>query len=130
MIDVEQHGATRSWPNAAGRCATVGLECPRLCRLSREFCSPVLLVILLLAAAYLAWLGMHVLLLTFAGILFAVLLSSLSGWLSQHTGLGHRLSLAIVVVGLLLLASGADLAPGEPPRRTVSGLDTAVAPFG
>ena len=72
-----------------------------------NFAARVLLVILLLAAAYLAWLGMHVLLLTFAGILFAVLLSSLSGWLSQHTGLGHRLSLAIVVVGLLLLASGA-----------------------
>jgi predicted PurR-regulated permease PerM len=71
------------------------------------FAKRLLLAILLLAAAYLAWAGIHVVLLTFAGILFAVFLSSLSHWLSTHTGLGHRTALISVVLALLALAAGA-----------------------
>jgi predicted PurR-regulated permease PerM len=66
----------------------------------------VVVVILILALAYLLWRGLHVVLLTFAGVLFAVLLSALSGWLSRRTGISHGWSLAAVVGCLALLASG------------------------
>jgi predicted PurR-regulated permease PerM len=59
--------------------------------------------VLILALAYLLWRGVHVLLLAFAGILFAVFLSSLSGWLSQRTGIPHGWALAAVVAVLTLL---------------------------
>lgn len=71
-----------------------------------EFARRLLLAILLVAAAYLAWVGMRVLLLIFAGILFAVFLSSMSSWLSTRTGLSYRTALATVVLGLLLVAVG------------------------
>ncbi len=71
-----------------------------------SFARRLLLTILFVAAAYLAWVGMHVLLLTFAGILFAVFLSSVSRWLSLHTGVGYRTALATVVFALFLLAAG------------------------
>src|SRR5579885_384036 len=46
-----------------------------------EFAGRVLLAVLIVALAYLAWRGAHVLLLTFAGILLAVFLSGVSDWL-------------------------------------------------
>ena len=66
----------------------------------------VLITLLILTVAYLAWRGAHVLLEAFAGMLFAVFLSGLSDWVSQRTGLSYRKSLAVVVLGLLLISGG------------------------
>lgn len=60
----------------------------------------VLIVLLVGAVAYLMWQGIHVLLLAFAGVLFAVFLSALSDWLSEHIGCRYGLALTIVVVAL------------------------------
>jgi predicted PurR-regulated permease PerM len=66
----------------------------------------VLVSVLILAAGYVVWSGIHILLEAFAGILFAIFLSSLSGWLSKHTGISYRWSLTLVVIGLILIAAG------------------------
>jgi predicted PurR-regulated permease PerM len=71
-----------------------------------QFVPRVLIVLLLLALAYAAWSGIHVLLQAFAGVLFAVFLSALSTWLSRHAGLRYGWALAIVVVALFVLAGG------------------------
>src|SRR6478672_5787853 len=51
------------------------------------------------------WFAVDVLLLVFGGILFAILLHSLSAWVGEHTGLSGVLSLAVVVLGLAGLLS-------------------------
>src|SRR5579871_370644 len=66
----------------------------------------VVVVLLLLALAYLLWRGMHVLLLAFAGMLFAIFLSALSSWLSRRTTLSHGWALTTVVAILIVLACG------------------------
>lgn len=66
----------------------------------------VVVTLLLLAVAYLLWSGIHVLLLTFAGALFALFLWSLADWLSRRTGLRYGWSLTLVVVALALLIGG------------------------
>lgn len=60
------------------------------------------IVVVVVLAAGLIWYAGDVLLLVFAGILLAVLLRSVSNWLSAHTPLSSGWSLALV--GLLLLA--------------------------
>src|SRR5687768_2649712 len=57
-------------------------------------------VVLVLA---LLWYGANVLLLVFAAILAAVFLRGLSDWVSGHTRLSPRWSLAAVVLALLVL---------------------------
>jgi predicted PurR-regulated permease PerM len=71
-----------------------------------DFARRVLLAVLILAVAYLLWRGIHVLLLTFAGILFAVFLSALSGGLNQRTGIRYGWALAVVLAVLVLLTGG------------------------
>lgn len=66
----------------------------------------VVVTILLLAIAYLLWSGIHVLLLIFAGVLFAIFLWSPSDWVSRRTRMGHRWSLAVVGVLLFVLLGG------------------------
>jgi predicted PurR-regulated permease PerM len=66
----------------------------------------VVVAVLILALAYLMWRGVQVLLLAFAGVLFAVFLSALSGWLSRRTGIRYGWALAAVVAGLVLLTGG------------------------
>jgi predicted PurR-regulated permease PerM len=66
----------------------------------------VLIAILLVALAYLAWRGAQVLLQAFAGVLFAVFLTTLSKWVREYSGLSHAWSLAIVLVALLILVVG------------------------
>jgi predicted PurR-regulated permease PerM len=66
----------------------------------------VLLAVAILAVAYLAYRGIHVLLQAFAGVLFAVFLSALAGWLRQHTRLPYLVSLTVVVLSLFLIAGG------------------------
>ncbi len=63
----------------------------------------VFMILLIGALAYLFVRGIHFVLLAFAGILFAVFLSAIAGWLQQHTGLGYKWSLAAVVLGLTCL---------------------------
>lgn len=60
-------------------------------------------VALLLA---LLWAGVNVFLLIFAGVLLAILLDGLSGWLSQHTPLARGWALSVVTLGLLGLIGG------------------------
>jgi predicted PurR-regulated permease PerM len=59
--------------------------------------------ILLIAALAIAWYARYVLLLIFAGILVAIFLQTLSRWLADHSPLGYRPALALVV--LLLVAA-------------------------
>lgn len=63
--------------------------------------------VLILAVAYLAWSGLNVLLLTFAGILFAVFLSSISQRIQGWTGWSYRLSLVATILGVIMVAVGA-----------------------
>jgi predicted PurR-regulated permease PerM len=71
-----------------------------------NFAWRVVVVLLLLTLAYLLWRGVHVLLLAFAGMLFAIFLSALSDWLSRRTGIPHGWALAVVVVVLALSTGG------------------------
>jgi predicted PurR-regulated permease PerM len=63
-----------------------------------HFARRTLVAMLLFATAYLLWSGIRVLLLTFAGVLFAIFLSALSDWVSRKTGRSRRVSLAIVIL--------------------------------
>jgi predicted PurR-regulated permease PerM len=71
-----------------------------------DFACRVLVVVLILALAYLFWRGVHVLLLAFAGVLLAVFLSALSEWLSRRAGIAYGWALAAVVTILIVLAGG------------------------
>ncbi len=66
----------------------------------------VLVSVLLLTVAYVCWRGIHVLLQAFAGVLFALFLTTLSDWLSRHTKLSYRMSLGAMVLALVLVAAG------------------------
>jgi predicted PurR-regulated permease PerM len=67
----------------------------------------VFITVLILGVAYLVWSGLNVLLLTFAGILFAVFLSSLSLWLSGWTGWAYHRSLLATILSVVLAGGGA-----------------------
>lgn len=71
-----------------------------------DFTWRVVVLLLLLGVAYLLWRGIHVLLLTFAGTLFAIFLCSMSDWLSRQTGMRYGWSLTIIVVVLVLVIGG------------------------
>jgi predicted PurR-regulated permease PerM len=53
----------------------------------------------------LAWYGGRVLLLCFAGILFAIFLNGLSSWLSARLKVSYRAGLAVVTICLLLITA-------------------------
>jgi predicted PurR-regulated permease PerM len=73
------------------------------------------IAIALLALAVFLWYSLHVLLLIFASVLIAILLSGLSDWVSARTRLPYLASLAVVIVvivgsiGGLLWFSAAEL---------------------
>lgn len=71
-----------------------------------DFARRVLITILLVAVAYLFWRGTHILLEAFAGVLFAVFLSALSGWVSQRTQISRGRALTLVVFTLFVLTAG------------------------
>ncbi len=71
-----------------------------------DFARRVIITILLVALAYLFWRGTHILLEAFAGVLFAVFLSTLSGWVSQRTQISRGWALTLVVFTLFVLAVG------------------------
>jgi predicted PurR-regulated permease PerM len=70
---------------------------------ARQVVVAVLLTVLIVALAYLFWRGLAVLLMAFAGVLFAMFLVALAEPLSKHTRLPWGWSLAVVVVALLLV---------------------------
>jgi hypothetical protein len=49
----------------------------------------MVVALLILALPYQLWRGVHILLMTFAGMFFAVFLSTLSAGLSRHTGIPY-----------------------------------------
>ncbi len=63
----------------------------------------VLVALLVVSLALFAWREAAVLLQGFAGILFALLLVTMSDWVSRHTGLGYRRAVALVIVGALVV---------------------------
>jgi predicted PurR-regulated permease PerM len=71
-----------------------------------DFTRQVVVAVLILALTYLLWRGMHVLLLAFAGVLFAIFLSALSDWLRRQTGLRYGKALAAVIAALALMTVG------------------------
>ena len=71
--------------------------------LTRALLRVVLVIVLLL----LAWWLVDVLLLTFAGVLIAVLLRAPADWLSRRTGMSPNLAIAIVLVVLSAALGGA-----------------------
>ncbi len=97
LIDHDRGGRGPTLPEARG---TVPDSFPR------RVVVAVLITLLLLGLAYLFWAGLTVLLEAFAGILFAVFLSALSEWVSRTTRLPHSWSLVVVVLALVLIASG------------------------
>jgi predicted PurR-regulated permease PerM len=73
---------------------------------SRRVAVAVLITILLVGiTAFVCW-GYHVLLMAFAGVLFAVFLAALSTWLCRYTRLSYGWALAVVVMVLIVLAGG------------------------
>ena len=56
---------------------------------------------LIVSSLLLVYYAADVFLLGFAGILLAIFLRSLSGWLNAHTSLSDRWALAIVVLALV-----------------------------
>lgn len=59
------------------------------------------------------WYASHILLLAFAGVLLGVLLHTLTRWLRFRTGMHHGVALAIVVVVVVAMLSGAAYATGR-----------------
>lgn len=73
---------------------------------ARRVVVAILIALVLATVAYVLWWGIHILLETFAGVLFGLFLASLADWLSRWTRVRYGVALAIVVVSLILLASG------------------------
>jgi predicted PurR-regulated permease PerM len=77
-----------------------------LCDLAKRVVVAVLVTVLILLLFYVLGLARHVLLQAFAGVLFAILLATVSSWLSRQTGLSNGWSLTAVVIGLCLVTVG------------------------
>ncbi len=73
---------------------------------ARRVVVAVLITVVILAIAYFLWRGSRILLLAFAGVLFALFLCALSQWTQKHTRLSYRWSLVVVVAVLLILGGG------------------------
>jgi predicted PurR-regulated permease PerM len=69
-----------------------------------EFTKRMLVVALFAALALLVWYALYVLLLAFAGVLVAVLLTALADLVSRHTRLSHGWALAVVLAALVIVA--------------------------
>lgn len=63
------------------------------------------IAILVIIPVLLLWVAWQVFLVLFAGVLFAIFLRTISEWLSSKTKLSNGWSLAIVIVGLILLTA-------------------------
>lgn len=78
-----------------------------------RFIQRTLIVTAIVLGLGLVWFAADVLLLVFAGVLLAVLLRSLSGWLAERSPLSPGWALGVVVLAILALSTwaGALLAP-------------------
>lgn len=74
------------------------------------------------AAVFLLWWVRQVVLLAFAGILLSVFLHALGDWLSHHTRLSYRWSLAVVVLLLLVLVGLAGWLVGAQIANQITQL--------
>ncbi len=73
---------------------------------SRRIAIAVLITIMLVGVtAFLCW-GYYILLMSFAGVLFAVFLAALSNWLTRHSRLSYGWALTVVITVLVLIACG------------------------
>src|SRR5947209_7333014 len=79
---------------------------PSLTDFARRAVVAVLISVVVVAIGYFLWRGSDVLAQAFAGVLFAVFLNALAGWLSKHTGLAYRWSLPIVIIALFAVVGG------------------------
>lgn len=70
----------------------------------------------------LVWYALHIFLLAFAGLLVALLLNTLTRWLSTGTRLGYRTSFVIVVLLLVAMLAGGFWLLGAQVSRQVSQL--------
>jgi predicted PurR-regulated permease PerM len=70
------------------------------------FARRVIVLLLILTLFLVAWQGIKVLLEAFAGALFAVFLFALAEWVRRYTRLRYGWALAVVIVGLLIVAGG------------------------
>jgi predicted PurR-regulated permease PerM len=86
---------------------------------ARAMVASVIFVSLVVLTVFL-WYSLHVILLIFAGILMAILLRGLADWVKDLTGLGHGLSLAIVllVIAGVFVAVGYFAAPSLSDQTT------------
>lgn len=78
----------------------------------------------LAALALIIWYSVQVLFLIFAGVLIAILLSALADLVEKWTGLGHRWSLAIVLVasiGIIALSCWLIFPPLEKQMEDLAG---------
>jgi predicted PurR-regulated permease PerM len=91
---------------APGRMTTHVSPPSPLVDFARRVVVAVLLTLLLVLVAYVLWRGVAVLLQAFGGVLFGLFLSTLAEWLRKHSRLSYGWSLAVVVLGLFLLAGG------------------------
>ena len=78
------------------------------------------------AAAWFAWRGLTALLVTFAGVLLAVLLRSLARGLQRWRRIGDAMALAVVCVGLLLIVGGGAALIAVPLQQQSAELIDAL----
>ncbi len=71
----------------------------------RDFIEKILIVVLLALVLLILWQGAEVFLLVFAGLLLAIFLRSLSGFLSRHTPLSENWSLTVVLLAIVALVA-------------------------
>src|SRR5437660_504928 len=81
---------------------------------ARRVVVAVLISVLILALAYGLWRGLHILLLAFGGVLFALFLSALSDCLSERTGMRYGWALVCSRRRFILGLRFNELAVGEP----------------
>jgi predicted PurR-regulated permease PerM len=105
---------------------------------SRRALNAVSISLLVIALALLFWYTADVWLLTFAGVLFALFLRSMSVWIARKSGMNHGLALLLVVLGLLaltiagtaLIAPGIDAQASELARQLPQSLDQLLKYLG
>ncbi len=73
-----------------------------------------------------AWLAWRLLLLTFAGVLLAVLVRGSAAWLCRHTGLGMTWGVTLVVLLLAAIVLGGGTLVGAQLARQTGELITAM----
>ncbi|HXG83002.1 MAG TPA: hypothetical protein VNI84_03150, partial [Pyrinomonadaceae bacterium] len=69
----------------------------------RDFIEKILIVILFALLLFVLWQGAEIVLLVFAGLLLAIFLRSLSGFIKRYTPLSENWSLTVVLLAIVAL---------------------------